>query len=117
MLLIANSPDQMISIPSTSSQLTQYGRRTVYGSRRCTARNMRKRFGCSLPTLSAQAYYGVVFEPQMQPEIALAAALAAVPPILFWFRVIMRERERAQEIEARERAREVGGFDGCELHW
>jgi len=45
------------------------------------------------------------FEPHMDPIIATAAAVAAVPPLLFWIRVVIRERRRKQEIENKERAR------------
>ena len=52
------------------------------------------------------------FEPRLSPAIALSAALAALPPIIYWYRVAgsvrkrldEEEKEREQERE-RERAR------------
>jgi hypothetical protein len=52
------------------------------------------------------------FEPQLSPGIAVAAAIAAVPPLLFWGRIAVSEWKRQQglarerqEAEGRERAR------------
>lgn len=68
------------------------------------------------------------FEPQLPgPAIAVAAAAAATPPILFWARIFLSAQRRQQAIEAeqaaeqeRQRQREVrqgrgGGPDaeGC----
>ena len=52
------------------------------------------------------------FEPRLSPAIALSAALAALPPIIYWYRVAgsvkkrLDEEERAREgEESRERER------------
>ena len=47
------------------------------------------------------------FEPRADPAIALAAAVAAVPPIIFWIRIALNEQRRRREAEDKERAREV----------
>ena len=47
----------------------------------------------------------VAFSPQMDASIAFAALFAAVPPVLFWIRVVKREKERQQEADDKEKAR------------
>ena len=47
------------------------------------------------------------FEPRLDPSIAVAAIMAAIPPIVFWVRVIQAERRRRLEAEQKEREREV----------
>lgn len=65
------------------------------------------------------------FEPQLNPAIAVAAAAAATPPILFWGRIFLsnmrrleEERQRAEEEQRRQAEREVrtrtaGSSHGC----
>jgi hypothetical protein len=48
------------------------------------------------------------FEPRMDPGIAVAAVAAAIPPILFWSRVVLAEQRRKREAEEKERTRQVG---------
>lgn len=45
------------------------------------------------------------FEPQFSPAIAVAAALAAVPPILFWYRVASNAIKFQKDIDDKEAAR------------
>lgn len=45
------------------------------------------------------------FEPQLSPAIAVAAALAAVPPILFWYRVASNAIKFQRDIDEKEAAR------------
>lgn len=47
------------------------------------------------------------FQARMDPAIAVAAAVAAVPPILFWVRIALNEQRRRRETEEKERARLV----------
>lgn len=47
------------------------------------------------------------FGPQLNPAVAVAAAVAAVPPIVFWARVFYNARKRVVEDEQREAARKV----------
>ena len=46
------------------------------------------------------------FEAKIDPAIAIAAAVAAVPPILFWTRIALSEQRRRREAEEKETARE-----------
>lgn len=46
------------------------------------------------------------FQPQMDSSVAVAASIAAIPPILFWARVLRAEQRRRQEVEDKERARQ-----------
>jgi hypothetical protein len=55
------------------------------------------------------------FEPQLRPEIMVAAGFAATPPILFWLRIFASQQRRQREIDAakeeeerKQREREVG---------
>ena len=45
------------------------------------------------------------FEPVLSPGIAVAAAAAATPPIVFWARIALNARRVAKEAEAKEAAR------------
>lgn len=65
------------------------------------------------------------FAPTLDPSIAVAAGIAALPPILYWGRVVVRERNRVAEQEKKEAQREVGvvdrlfgdilsGYNGCD---
>ena len=52
------------------------------------------------------------FEPRLSPAIALSAALAALPPIIYWYRVaasvknrLAEEEKDREEEESRERER------------
>lgn len=56
---------------------------------------------CVLPEASD------VFEPRLDPRIAVAAVVAATPPILFWIRVARAEQRRKMEAEEKEKQREV----------
>lgn len=47
------------------------------------------------------------FDPVFNPAIGVAAAVAAVPPIIFWVRVVLAEQRRKKEIEDKEKARLV----------
>jgi hypothetical protein len=47
------------------------------------------------------------FEARFEPQTAVAAAFAAVPPILFWARIAIAEQRRQREAEAKEEARKV----------
>ena len=61
------------------------------------------------------------FEPRLSPAIALSAALAALPPIIYWYRVAgsvkkrldeeerVRKEEEAKELERLERLRKLKG--------
>lgn len=65
------------------------------------------------------------FEPQLRPEIGIAAAAAAAPPIIFWARIFLSAQRRQQAIDAekaaeaeRQRARDklkrkITGQDGA----
>jgi hypothetical protein len=46
------------------------------------------------------------FEAKIDPAIAVAAAVAAVPPIVFWVRIALNEQRRRREAEEKETARE-----------
>lgn len=47
------------------------------------------------------------FEPQLSPAIAVAAAVAALPPILFWFRVFLNASKRLKDQAQAEEDRQV----------
>lgn len=47
------------------------------------------------------------FEPQLSPAIAVAAAVAALPPILFWFRVFLNANKRLKDKAQAEVDRQV----------
>lgn len=50
---------------------------------------------------------GDAFGPQLNPAIAVAASVAAVPPLVFWGRVLLNARRRVIEDEQREQDRLV----------
>lgn len=61
------------------------------------------------------------FAPQLRPEIAIAAAAAATPPLIFWGRIFLANQRRLAELERqreeeerRKEAQKVGarGVDG-----
>jgi len=47
----------------------------------------------------------VHFEPRLNPGVAVAAACAAVPPIVFWARIALNARRKVMEEEAKEAER------------
>jgi len=57
-------------------------------------------------TIDATATAATSFEAKADPAIAIAAAVAAVPPILFWTRIALSEQRRRREAEEKESARE-----------
>ena len=60
----------------------------------------------ALPLMLADAVPALVsFEPRLNPAVAVAAACAAVPPIVFWARIAINARRRVVEEEERERER------------
>lgn len=46
------------------------------------------------------------FAPRMDSSIAFAASLAAVPPIVYWTMVVMRERSRIENKKKKDEERE-----------
>lgn len=57
-------------------------------------------------TIDATATAATSFEAKVDPAIAIAAAVAAVPPVLFWVRIALSEQRRRREAEEKESARE-----------
>ncbi len=57
--------------------------------------------------LKVPEVYNQTFEPVFNPAIGAAAIAAAIPPIIFWVRVVAAEQRRQKEAEDKERAREV----------
>lgn len=49
--------------------------------------------------LNASAPSLTSFEPQLSPAVAVAAAFAAVPPLLFWVRIASNALKRQQELD------------------
>ena len=47
----------------------------------------------------------VHFEPRLNPGVAVAAACAAVPPIVFWARIALNARRKVMEEEEKETQR------------
>jgi hypothetical protein len=62
-----------------------------------------------IATIDATVAASEAFEARVDPAIAVAAAVAAVPPILFWVRIVLNEQKRRREAEEKERARLVSG--------
>ena len=62
--------------------------------------------------LKVPEIYNQTFEPVFNPAIGAAAIAAAIPPIIFWVRVVAAEQRRQKEAEDKERAREVSAVFG-----
>lgn len=47
------------------------------------------------------------FQPVLDPSIAIAAVIAALPPVLFWAKIAFNEIKRRKEAEMKEQQRQV----------
>jgi hypothetical protein len=57
-------------------------------------------------TVDAATAVTTGFEARIDPNIAVAAAAAAMPPIVYWIQVVLREQGRIKAAEEKETARE-----------
>jgi hypothetical protein len=81
----------------------------------CSPRSPRKALPGALPAealqlaVTAAAADAPAFAPQAPGSAVFVAALcAAVPPVVYWSQVVLRERKRIQDTRDKEQAREVG---------
>jgi hypothetical protein len=81
---------------------------------RCRARHCLPSYGLHemlniasmLPLEYADGPQAAEFAPRMDSSIAFAAGLAAVPPIVYWTMVVMRERSRIDNKKKKDEERE-----------
>lgn len=68
------------------------------------------------PTIIADAVPALVeFEARLNPAVAVAAAVAAAPPIIFWARIALNARKKAAEAAAAEAAAAARAAERAEL--
>lgn len=57
------------------------------------------------------------FEPQLRPEIVVAAACAAAPPIIFWARIFASQMRRVRAIEQEKAAEDQRAEERAVRRW